>query len=335
MSAQLALRSIRAAMVATVGLIVLLAGCEESVPPLTHRAEAQSGARQFDLRGLSIPEGEIRSGGPPKDGIPAISEPQFLDAGTAKTVRPDERVIGVAVGDEARAYPLRILTRHEVVNDRIGERSLAVSYCPLCDSSFVFDRRISGREIEFGVSGLLYNSNVLMYDRNRGGREGLWSQLRSAAVSGEHADQLLRTLPFEVTTWADWMSRHPQTKVLSQQTGLRINYEVDPYAMYFRMPRLMFPTVPQAPTDRFPLKTPVLGVWNSAGSRAYPLPVFGEGPSATIAQTLGESSFTVVYDATAKSLRITEATGELDFTYAFWFAWYAFHPETEIHESVR
>ena len=303
--------------------------------PPAEQVAAQSPVQQFDLRDLSIPESEIRSGGPDKDGIPALSHPRFLDPETAqKLLWPEDRVIGVVIGDVARAYPLQILTRHEVVNDRIGQQALAVTYCPLCDSSLVFDRRIGEREVEFGVSGLLYNSNVLMYDRNPGGPEGLWSQLRSSAVSGEHAGQELKTLPFEVTTWGDWSRRHPQTEVLSEESGYPINYGVDPYAHYFRTSELLFPTAPQAPADRIALKTPVLGVWNSAGSRAYPLPAFSGEPSRSLTQSLGETSFTIIWEAEADSLRITDIEGALNSAYSFWFAWYAFHPETEVYDRA-
>ena len=140
----------------------------------------------FDLSGSIIPIERIRSGGPPKDGIPAISDPLLIPGVDAAYLRKSDRVIGVVFRQEARAYPLRILNFHEVVNDQIEGTALAVTYCPLCDSAAVFDRRTSLGEREFGVSGLLFNSNVLLYDR---GAEdaSLWSQAMVRGVSGPGA----------------------------------------------------------------------------------------------------------------------------------------------------
>lgn len=123
------------------------------------------GPAAFDLEKANVPVDEIHSGGPPKDGIPALTNPEFIAGNQASYLGPSDRVIGVVAGSEARAYPLRILNYHEIVNDRIGQLSIAVTYCPLCDSAAVFDRRTPLGEREFGVSGLLYNSNVLLYDR--------------------------------------------------------------------------------------------------------------------------------------------------------------------------
>ncbi|GAF92675.1 unnamed protein product, partial [marine sediment metagenome] len=119
----------------------------------------------FDLSNSVLPRKLIRRGGPSRDGIPALVDPPVVNASQVGYLRPFDRVAGVVVEGVARAYPLRILNYHEVVNDRVGRTSLAVTYCPLCDSVVVFDRRTDRGELQFGVSGLLYNSNVLLYDR--------------------------------------------------------------------------------------------------------------------------------------------------------------------------
>lgn len=137
----------------------------------------------FDLRNAIIPKNEIRSGGPPKDGIPALTNPAVIRAQDAAYLNAADRVAGVAIGEEARAYPLKILNYHEVVNDKLGGVPIAVTYCPLCDSVVVFDRRTEAGVREFGVSGLLYNSNVLMYDRS-GRPESLWSKSRPKVYPG-------------------------------------------------------------------------------------------------------------------------------------------------------
>ncbi len=285
------------------------------------------GGPSFDLSRAVIPLGEIRSGGPPKDGIPALTDPQAIRPQDAKYLRDTDRVAGVSVGKESRAYPLKILNYHEIVNDKLGGVPIAVTYCPLCDSVAVFDRRTKNGVREFGVSGLLYNSNVLMFDR--GGRpESLWSQVAGQGVSGPSARTSLKTLPVELTTWQDWKTRHPHTTVLSDQTGHMRNYQVNPYRRYFSGQRLMFPARPMS--DRLPAKAMVLGVWSEGKARAYPLSAFN-ARSKSLKQELNGKHFKLVYDDQHKSLRVTEADEGLQWMYSFWFAWYAFRPHTDLY----
>ena len=284
----------------------------------------RSSARDyFDLSSATIPAAEILSGGPPVDGIPALSTPELVEADKAAYLQPTDRVIGYAHG-EARAYPLKILNYHEIVNDQIADLQFAITYCPLCDSAAAFNRRaIGGREL--GVSGLLYNSNVLMYDRGEG--RGLWSQLRAEAVSGPDARQDLPALPIELTTWADWKSRHPATLVLSVQTGHHRDYQVNPYARYFASTRTMFPVKPSS--DRLPARQRLLGVWSNDVYRAYPVPdVAWEQPQ--LADTIDGNSVTIEYVPPARTLRVVDADPGVYWMYSFWFSWYAMHPDTEI-----
>jgi len=280
----------------------------------------------FDLRSAVIPVNEIFAGGPPKDGIPALSDPEMLPADAARYLQPTDRVAGVALGGEARAYPLRILTQHEIVNDTVGKVPVAVTYCPLCDSVAVFDRRTALGLREFGVSGLLYNSNVLMYDR--GGRpESLWSQMAGAGVSGPAGRVVLKTLPVDLTTWQDWVRRHPETKVLSTRTGHGRDYTRNPYRAYFATGRLMFPV--RRTDRRLPPKTPVLGIWVEHQAKAYPVSVFGR-QARTVQQQLGGKRLTIAFDPEAQSLRVVKADEGVEWVYAFWFAWYAFRPQTAL-----
>ncbi|WP_460166358.1 DUF3179 domain-containing protein [Thermostilla marina] len=278
----------------------------------------------FDLQNLTIPLREIRSGGPPKDGIPAITNPAVIPAGTAKFLGAADRVIGVVIAGRARAYPLKILNQHEIVNDRLGDVPIAVTYCPLCDSAVVFDRRTSLGELEFGVSGLLYNSNVLMYDR---AKQRLWSQMAMQGVSGDAAGVTLRPIPFETTTWSKWRSRHPEGDVLSDRTGFNRNYRVDPYAGYARLDRLWFPVRPL--DRRLPLKTRVLGVTVDGKARAYPIAAFAE-KKQVLDDELGGKRFRVEFDAKDGVARVVQAENGLRWVYSYWFAWYAFHPDTEV-----
>lgn len=297
-------------------------------------AQRQRGTPEqlFDLQPLSIPRGEIFSGSPGKDGIPALTAPTFVSAQQASYLQPSDRVIGVARGDDVRCYPLKVLNWHECVNDVVDGVPLAVTYCPLCDSSLVFDRRVGGRVLEFGVSGLLYNSNVLLYARNPDGPDTLWSQMKAEGVSGATTGTPLKTVPYEVTTWQDWRRRHPETRVLSTSTGHRRDYTRNPYSRYFGVQALMFPVRP-LPKEGMPYKEPLLGVWTENAARAYPLKALARsGKAVNLQQSLGNESFMVEYDPEARAARITDASDGVRHAYTFWFAWYAFHPDTEVYQ---
>ena len=300
----------------------------------------------FDMSKSTIPVERIMGGGPPKDGIPALTDAKFVSAAGAQFMTPDDRVIGVALAGEAKAYPLKILDRHEVVNDRLASRSIAVTYCPLCDSSVVFERQYGDEVIEFGVSGLLFNSNVLLYDRIKQGArvkqgdrakqgpESLWSQMASAAVTSAKSGQPLKRLPLEVTSWSDWAARHPNTLVLSTETGHQRDYNGRAYQSYFSNPRLMFPVEPL--DDRLPLKTPVLGVIGESSQRAYALPGFAQLKGGQFDDDFEDDidgqRITLHYDPEHESLRVVEAAEGLEWMYSFWFAWSAFYPETDIYQ---
>ncbi len=288
-------------------------------------AQLPQSSGSFDLRNVRVPAGEIRSGGPPKDGIPAVSQPKFTTARQASFLQPRDRVIGVTDGEIARAYPLRILNYHEIVNDRFGDVPIAVTYCPLCDSAVVFDRRTPLGEREFGVSGLLYNSNVLMYDRG-GQPESLWSQIMTTGISGAGADQPLATLPLQLTTWEDWASRYPNTLVLSDQTGFSRDYSRSAYSAYFQTDRLMFPV--NHHDNRLPPKVPVLGVWTErGGAKAYPVSSFST-TRQQIDDQIDGLSLTISFNPEAKSLRVVEAEEGVHWMYALWFAWAAMQRDT-------
>jgi len=289
--------------------------------------DAPSDPNGFDLSQATIPADEIHAGGPAKDGIPALTDPRMIPAEDGSYLAGSDRVIGVLLGGEARAYPIKILNYHEIVNDSIGGRPVAITYCPLCDSAAVVDRREGSEIREFGVSGLLYNSNVLMFDRNAK-VESLWSQMMTEGVSGPAARQRLTTMPLELTTWTDWRTRHPQTEVMSIDTGHDRDYQRNPYDFYFSNPQdLMFPV--NQTDGRLPPKTPVLGVWTDDTARAFPLSAFDDN-NVTLDDELGGRRFSLVYSPTAKSLRIEHADDGVQWVYSLWFAWYAFHPDTDL-----
>ena len=183
----------------------------------------------FDLANSTIPVAKILSGGPPRDGIPSIDKPVFLSADKADYLKPEDRVLGIDFEGEARAYPIRILNWHEIVNDEIKGKAVAVTYCPLCGSGIVYKADSEGEPHKFGVSGLLYNSDVLLYDRET---ETLWSQILSKAISGKLVDTKLEVIPSSHTSWQVWKKNHPYTKVLSNKTGFNRDYQRSPYGTY-------------------------------------------------------------------------------------------------------
>jgi hypothetical protein len=281
----------------------------------------------FDLAHASVPASAIERGGPPKDGIPAIDRPRFVGAAAAG-LTDDARVLGIALEGIARAYPVRILNWHEVVNDRFGSRSISVTYCPLCGTGMAFAPPARTGTGGFGVSGLLYNSDVLMYDR---ATQSLWSQILSQAISGPLKGTVLQAVPLSHTSWADWRSRHPSTQVLSTDTGFERDYARDPYAGYDRVQQLMFDV--QRRDDRFPLKEWVLGLRLNGVAKAYPFSVLAKtvDKSGTLDDTVGQLPVRIRFDRAHGTAEAFDAQGRpLAGVMAFWFAWVAFHPSTEV-----
>ncbi|MGH9711831.1 MAG: DUF3179 domain-containing protein [Candidatus Acidiferrales bacterium] len=189
-----------------------------------------AGKRQnpFNVTRHLIRLGDIQSGGPPKDGIPALDHPLFTSAAEGDQVlKSSDPILGLEFDGVAKAYPIRILNWHEVVNDDVGHQPVLVSWCPLCGSGVVYNSVSAGQRHTFGVSGLLYKRNLLLYDHET---ESLWSQLGGIAETGDLAGTSLELLSATQTTWVRWKSEYPRTAVLSFNTGFRRDYSKDPYA---------------------------------------------------------------------------------------------------------
>lgn len=172
---------------------------------------------------------EIQSGGPPKDGIPAIDDPQFASVAHSPDIAPAEPIISVELNGEARAYPLSILIWHEIVNDLFDSTPVVVTFCPLCNSAIVFDRRVDGVTIDFGTTGKLRNSDLVMYDRQT---ESWWQQFTGTGIVGFYAGQTLTMLPARLEAYSDFVERHPRGKVLKPETPALRDYGQNPYAGY-------------------------------------------------------------------------------------------------------
>jgi len=281
----------------------------------------------FDLSNASIPQDEIVSGGPPRDGIPALDYPEFEPVSQAQWLRDGDRVLGIEIAGQARAYPVRILDWHEIVNDRLGDQYFAVTYCPLCGTGMVFASNADDGVLEFGVSGLLYNSDMLLYDRNS---DSLWSQIMAEAVAGPLVGTALPQLPVTYTTWARWRERHPEGEVLSRDTGYNRDYRRGPYGNYAETSRLMFDVSHRPPRDYHP-KEYVLGVEVDGRFKAYPFQELREYGRASFTDEFAGESLTIRWDEEAESAEVLDSNGQpKPAVTGFWFAWYTFHPETEV-----
>jgi hypothetical protein len=277
------------------------------------------GLSAFVLSPSRVPEGQILSGGPPKDGIPALTYPKTETATAAdRWLKPDDTVLGIVLDGQARAYPVRILNWHEIVNDRINKHRFVINYCPLCGSGMAYDSNDL-----FGVSGLLYQSDVLLYDHKT---ESLWSQLMMQAVTGPRMGERMEVLPIEHTQWTTWKAQHPDTSVLSRQTGFSRNYGRNPYAGYETTEATYFPV--NHKDSRLHAKTWVIGLSLGNQHKAWTLDSLKKSGSHTETWKGHELSF----DVNGESIRILDmqAGKRLPVTRLYWFAWSTFHPETEL-----
>jgi len=237
-----------------------------AVAPLAHASPSAWSHEwpQTDFSRTSIDDwSEIMSGGPPKDGIPAIDDPQFLRAQDETALRGREPVITVEIeGAEPRAYPIRYLMWHEIVNDTVGGVPVAVTYCPLCNSGMTFDRRVQGRVLSFGVSGKLRHSDMVMYDRQT---ESWWQQAVGRGIVGEMTGVELRQLPTWMESWDQYRARNPGGLVMAEPAHNR-SYGRNPYRGYDRSTRPFLYNGENPPHGIPPLERVV-----RVGDRAWPL----------------------------------------------------------------
>ena len=177
-----------------------------------------------------VPYRQIFSGGPPKDGIPALNAPKFVSVSTADTwLKPNEPVILFQAGDDARAYPIQILIWHEIVNDTVGGVPVTVTFCPLCNTAIAYERTVNGRVLDFGTTGRLRFSNLIMYDRQT---ESWWQQAIGQAIVGQLTGTQLVPRPAAIIAWATFKTAHPDGRVLSRDTGYERPYGQNPYQGY-------------------------------------------------------------------------------------------------------
>ncbi len=257
------------------------AGRDKDRPVVSGSSEEppEGAADEFttDFTRHSVPYSEILSGGPPKDGIPAIDEPRFVGTDEADAwLEPREPVILLRIEDDVKAYPIQIVMWHEIVNDTAGGRPIAVTFCPLCNTAIAFDRTVDGRELTFGTTGRLRFSNLIMYDRQT---ESWWQQATGEAIAGELTGNQLRSLPAPIVSWGDFRSAHPDGEVLSRETGYDRSYGQNPYAGYDDVDSSPFLyDGPDTPGDLPPMAR-VITVDAGEKPVAYPYEVLRESPA--------------------------------------------------------
>ncbi len=206
---------------------VTLESVEQSAPE-----NVPSALRDLTAAGLPKPlidPGRVLSGGPPPDGIPPIDAPKFQLAADVDWLADAEAVVSLTVGGQTRAYPIQVLTWHEIVNDTIAGTPATVTYCPLCNTAIAFNRRVGDRVVTFGTSGKLYLSNLVMYDRQT---QSLWPQIQGRAVAGALTGTTLKILPTDILPWRQWREDNPDSQVLSRDTGFTRDYGRNPYVGY-------------------------------------------------------------------------------------------------------
>jgi hypothetical protein len=316
-----------------------------------------------------VPLDQIVSGGPPPDGIPSIDKPKFISIQDAnKYLEDSELVLGLSINGDVRAYPLQILVWHEIVNDKVGDVPVAVTYCPLCFTNQVFNRTLNnGQILEFGTSGKLYNSNLVMYDRTT---KSLWSQAMAQGIVGKLPGVKLDRIPFDIAYWKEWKRLYPESKVLSRDTGSTRPYGADPYGDYYTNGDVLFPVSNR--DDRLGLKEIVIGFENNGQYKAFklqeienkkvindqvkgkPIVLFSlhpfmvraydsvvDGQMLIFSYNTKDQSF---IDKQTNSLWNFEGKAisgqmkgkqlvRLPFDEGFWFEWVAFHPKTELYKG--
>ena len=280
----------------------------------------------FDLSNSEVSREKISHGGPPRDAIPAIDSPNF------RLAQPSDknnqgRILGVDIYGVQRAYPISILNWHEIVNDTLNGHPVMITYCPLCGSGIAFESESAG----FGVSGLLFNSDVLLYDRKT---ESLWSQIGMRAISGERKGEHLKSIALVHTTLSQWLKMFPTSEILSSNTGFKRDYSRSPYAGYEKSPHTYFDVSNKAP-DIFHPKSLVLGVRVGNQFKAYPYERLSKLGQKHIRDQINGKYITINWDAQAQSAHIDTSHSHYSAhgTQMFWFAWYAFYPDTLIFED--
>jgi hypothetical protein len=336
--------------VAAAAVLLTAAVAAVLIRPVLYEHRSAAAPPQFDLDSALVPR-ELIVRGMAAGSVhtldrPATMAPQEIDRYNeeerGKLLVPDDRVIGVTINGASRAYPLRLMRWHELVNDEVGGEPIAITYSPLCDSVAVYSRRRGSDEIELEVSGLLYNSNTVLYERRPSpAGSPLWTQLTGTAIAGPDAGGTpeLAARPARLTTWARWRAEHPETDVLAPLPELKTIYKRDPYHSYFGSDLLRFPVAPLPPGNGRALKDRLVVVDVGGTSTAFALPdlaAAGGGPDGTLDVKANGTTLRISYRLVPGTAEVEVANGGGDLRavrYGFWFAWYAIAGIAPAHVS--
>ena len=280
-----------------------------ATPQLSADLSVSSAGWSTDFSRYEVPLDEFLSGGPGKDGIPAIDQPQFQPIGDIDWLEDQEPVIAFGSDDEWRAYPIQILIWHEIVNDTVADVPVAVTFCPLCHTAIVFDRTVDGQVLDFGVSGNLRHSDLVMYDRQT---ESWWQQATGRGIVGTFTGTQLEFLPSQLISWAQFKELHPDGAVLSRDTGFSRDYGANPYAGYDRIDTDPFLLRDKTLIDgRLNPKVRIVGVVINDDEVAYPLPDLAD--AGVVNDVVGGEPIVVLWGpGTASGLGdVTVAGGDL------------------------
>ncbi len=300
----------------SLAVLVLFVFCPElcnTGPRAVLRNRLRASQNVFPCPDYEVVRENILSGGPPKDGIPAVNNPIYTSASRAELL-DSTRIFGVVLGDFIAAYPESIMVWHEVVNDVQDSSRISITYCPLTRSAVGF----YGRSL--GVTGTLYNSNLVMYDRVTHSRI---PQILSIGIDGELCGAALPTFPVIATSWGQWVRNYPQTLVMTTDTGYRREYGDNPYQDYQNSEEIYFPLTMESVA--LPAKSMVLGLEFGGNSAAVPVDGFFNNYPEGLSFILGGGMITVWWDHNLGVVRTDSDVKQME---AFWFAWYAQHPET-------
>ncbi len=300
----------------------------EKIPELTEM-EKETGINMTEMgvKYLVHPD-KIKSGGPPMDGIPSIDSPEYVSVSDAdEWIEDNELVLAIIYKGKKRVYPLQVLVWHEIANDFIEGDPILITYCPLCGSGIAYERKINGEEVEFGTSGKLYNSNLVMYDRKT---NSYWTQIDGIAIIGELTGMELTPISIDTVVWRDWKAEHPDSEVLSQKTGYSRPYGKDPYGNYYENSFLLFPV--EGTDDRIHPKTVIFGIEVNGAYKAYKEDDLKE--LNAVEDTVNGISLKIERSESGIVKITNKDTGEeIVKERDFWFAWYAFHPSTLVYEK--
>jgi len=276
----------------------------------------------FALEKLRVPAEHILGGGPKRDDIQSVDAPRFATLEEATWVLAENPVLGISMAGESHVYPVHVIERHQIVNDVLGGTPVVVTYDPLAGSPRAYERKLDGRVLEFGVAGLLYNANFLLYDR---ATRSLWSQLRGDALAGPLSGKTLRRVELRQETLASWLERHPDSRVLAPPSE-SLDYRYSPFTSYWLSNRI--PSRVDAEDCRFHAKEVVLGVAKDGKARAY-LGSLVTAAGGSLDDEFQGVKLRVQYSSRDALFRYQIPEG-LEVTEAYWFAWKAFHPDTDV-----